>query len=180
MLKIYQFHAEQGKSHAKPTRSPEQFFRNLEAIREYHNQSIAEFAQEVGIAKSTLQSVRISGNSTLDTAIRIADGLDLPLDSLVGDGHLPEKVDIIQYLLRSIGWFQELSGSEREETVYGLILYWLCVATFATNFSVRYVSLRSLYCFMNCARAPSQLPTLNFLSPMIHSLDGPSKVSIKS
>ena len=32
------------------------FSRNLEAIREYHSQSIAEFAQEVGIAKSTLQS----------------------------------------------------------------------------------------------------------------------------
>ena len=93
------------------------FSKNLEAIREYHSQSIAEFAQEVGIAKSTLQSVRISGNSTLDTAIRIADGLNLPLDSLVGDDHLPEKVCLVRCLLRSIDWFQKLSRSEQGEAV---------------------------------------------------------------
>ena len=100
-------------------RSPELFSKNLEAIRAFNGQSIAEFAQEVGIAKSTLHSVRISGgNTTLDTAIRIADRLKLPLDSLVGDEYLPEKVNIIRYLLQSIDWFQELSGSEQEETVF--------------------------------------------------------------
>ena len=98
-------------------RSPELFSKNLEAIREFNGQSIAEFAQEVGIAKSTLHSVRISGNTTLDTAIRIADGLDLPLDSLVGDNRLPEKVNIIQYLLRSVDWFQTLSISEQKEAI---------------------------------------------------------------
>ena len=98
-------------------RSPELFSKNLEAIREFNGQSIAEFAQEVGIAKSTLHSVRISGNTTLDTAIRIAEGLNLPLDSLVRDNHLSEKVNIIQYLLRSIDWFRALSKSEQEEAI---------------------------------------------------------------
>lgn len=98
-------------------RSPELFAKNLEAIREVNRQSIAEFAQEAGVPKSTLQSVRISGNTTLDTAIRISDGLGLPLDSLVGDGNLAEKIDIIRYLLRSIDWFQALSTGEQDEVI---------------------------------------------------------------
>lgn len=109
-------------------RSPELFAKNLEAIREINGQSIAEFAQEAGVPKSTLQSVRISGNTTLDTAIRISDGLDLPLDSLTGDEQLAEKIDIIRYLLQSIDWFQALSSSEQEEIIqhFQRILEVLC------------------------------------------------------
>lgn len=98
-------------------RSPELFAKNLEAIREINGQSIAEFAEEAGVPKSTLQSVRISGNTTLDTAIRISNGLDLPLDSLTGDGSLAEKIDIIRYVLQSIDWFQDLSTGEQNEVI---------------------------------------------------------------
>lgn len=93
----------------------ELFAKNLEAIRAINGQSIAEFAREAGIPKSTLQSVRISGHTTLDTAIRISEGLGLPLDSLTGDGSLTQSIDIIRYLLRSIDWFQALSPGEQEE-----------------------------------------------------------------
>lgn len=99
-------------------RSPELFGKNLEAIREFNGQSLAEFAQEAGVPKSTMQSIRISGNTTLDTAIRIANGLCLPLDGLAGDELLPEKLDLTRHLLKTIHWFQALSSSEREEVVY--------------------------------------------------------------
>lgn len=93
------------------------FARNLEAIRKINGQSLAEFAREIGISKSTLQSVRISGHTTLDTAVRISDGLNLPLDSLTGDEDLIRKIDIVEYLLRAISWFQVLSIGEREEVI---------------------------------------------------------------
>jgi len=95
-------------------RSPEQFGKNLEAIREFNGQSLAEFAEEAGVAKSTMQSVRVSGHTTLDTAIRIADGLGLSLDSLTGDSRAPEKIDLVRRLLESVAWFQKLSPAERE------------------------------------------------------------------
>lgn len=98
-------------------RSPELFGKNLETIREFNGQSLAEFAQEAGIPKSTMQSVRLSGNTTLDTAIRIADGLGLPLDSLVGDGQIPEKIDLTRHLLKSVGWLRSLSAAEQEEVL---------------------------------------------------------------
>lgn len=95
----------------------ELFAKNLEAIREANGQSLAEFAKEVGIPKSTLQSVRISGNTTLNTAIRIAEGLGLPLDSLIGDNHLAKKLDVVQYLLQGLDWFRTLSSEEQEEVI---------------------------------------------------------------
>lgn len=91
------------------------FAKNLEAIRIYKGQSISEFAGEVGVPKSTLQSIRTKGHTTLDTAIRIADGLGLPLDSLVSDSRLAEKADTVQYLLQTVDWFRALPSSEQEE-----------------------------------------------------------------
>lgn len=100
-----------------PTDKQQNFAKNLEAIRKINNQSIAEFAKEAGIPKSTLQSVRISGHTSLDTAIRISDGLGIPLDSLTGDEALAEKIDIVRYLIRAINWFQVLSASEQDEVI---------------------------------------------------------------
>ena len=81
------------------------FARNLEAIRRIHGQSLAEFAKAADIPKSTLQSIRLN------------DALGLPLDSLVGDDHMPEKVDLIQHILKSIDWFQTLSADDQEEVL---------------------------------------------------------------
>ena len=96
----------------------ETFAKNLEAIREINGQSIAEFAKAAHIPKSTLQSIRLNGHTTLDTAIRISDALGLPLDSLVGDDHMTEKVDLMQHILKSIDWFQTLSAADQEEVLF--------------------------------------------------------------
>ena len=93
------------------------FARNLEIIRKVNGQSIAEFAKDVDIPKSTLQSVRASGHTTLDTAVRIADGLRLPLDSLTSDQALAEKVDIVQHMLQTVEWFRGLSTDGQDEVL---------------------------------------------------------------
>lgn len=94
------------------------FAQNLEAIRKINCQSIAEFAKAADIPKSTLQSIRINGHTTLDTAIRISSALNLPLDSLAGDSRLAEKTGLVQYMLQSVDWFQALSGEEQEEVLF--------------------------------------------------------------
>lgn len=94
------------------------FAQNLEAIRRINGQSLAEFARAAGIPKSTLQSIRLNGHTTLDAAIQISNALGLPLDSLVGDDHMPEKADLIQHILKSIDWFQTLSAADQEEVLH--------------------------------------------------------------
>ncbi len=94
------------------------FAKNLETIRRINGQSVAEFAKAADIPKSTLQSIRLSGHTTLDTAIRISSALNLPLDSLVGDAQMPEKADLARYMLQTVGWFQALSGEEQERVLF--------------------------------------------------------------
>lgn len=95
----------------------ELFAKNLEAIRKVNGQSLAEFAKEIGIPKSTLQSIRISGNTTLNTAIQISEGLKIPLDSLVNDDRLVEKINIVRYLLHGLDGLQALSIDKRSKIV---------------------------------------------------------------
>lgn len=93
------------------------FAMNLAAIQKENGQSLKVFAHELDMAKSTLQSVCASGHTTLDTAVRIADALGLPLDSLVGDTDLPKKTRLVRGLVQSVDWFWVLSPDEQEEVL---------------------------------------------------------------
>lgn len=104
------------------------FGKNLDEIRGINGQSIGELAKMADIPKSTLQSIRHNGNTTIDTAIRISDALGLPLDSLVRDTHIPQQIDIVQHVLKSINWFQAVSKPDQEELLrcFRRILEVLC------------------------------------------------------
>ena len=43
----------------------------------------AQFSREIGLPRSTLQSIMTDGNTTVDTLIRIANALEVSLDELV-------------------------------------------------------------------------------------------------
>lgn len=93
------------------------FAKNLATIQAYRGQSLEEFALDLGIPKTTLRSVRTSGNTTLNTALLIAEGLGVSLDSLVGDAALPEKTQLTRCLIQSFDRLQTLSPNEREEVL---------------------------------------------------------------
>lgn len=93
------------------------FAMNLTAIQKDQGQSLQMFADKLNLSKSTLQSVCASGNATLDTAMRIADSLGLPLDSLVGDASLLEKTRLVRSMIQSLDWFRPLTRSEQEEVI---------------------------------------------------------------
>lgn len=93
------------------------FAKNLAAIQAYRGQSLGEFALDIGIPKSTLRSVRTNGNTTLNTAVLISEGLGMSLDSLVGDTKLPEKTQLARHLIQSLDCLRVLSPSEREEVL---------------------------------------------------------------
>ena len=78
---------------------------NLKAYQRAKKKSLAEFSQELGVARSTVQSVMTDGNTTVDTLVRMANALHVSLDDLVF-GQLPIKeLDDVQLFLRNIGWF---------------------------------------------------------------------------
>lgn len=82
---------------------------NLKAYQNARRKNLAEFSEELGIARSTIQSIMVDGNTTVDTLVRMANALHVSLDELVF-GELPAKrLDDVQHFLRDVGWFVNLS-----------------------------------------------------------------------
>lgn len=81
---------------------------NLEVLRRAKGVTQTEFAQILGVPKSTLQTVMLDGNTTLDTLIRIADGLGVTLDELVFDKSMSQRSGLASWLMNGLARFSEL------------------------------------------------------------------------
>lgn len=94
------------------------FAANLNAIRKLRKLSLAEFSQELGIPKSTLQSILEDGNTSLYTALCISENLKIPLSSLTGDLIPTKPLASILALMNCFGWFNDLSGKDKENITF--------------------------------------------------------------
>lgn len=91
---------------------------NLKAYQNARRKNLAEFSEELGIARSTIQSIMVDGNTTVDTLVRMANAIHVSLDELVF-GTLPAKrLDDVQHFLRDVGWFVKLSPEKQESFRY--------------------------------------------------------------
>lgn len=93
---------------------------NLRAYQSASRKNLAEFSQELGIARSTVQSVMADGNTMVDTLVRMANALEVSLDDLVFGKRSIKKLDDIQILLKNLGWFSKLPGEKQEKFRYHL------------------------------------------------------------
>lgn len=80
--------------------------------------SLAEFAQELGISKTTLQSLE-KGKSIprMDTLLLISDRLKLPISMLLSEDMKAAGVDILLCLLKQLDWFVELTREEQDAVI---------------------------------------------------------------
>lgn len=87
--------------------------KNLKACQKSQGMSLMEFAEELGVPKSTLRAILKDGNTTLDTAIRIAVSMGMGLDRLVHDKQFSDKQFILNHLERAGAWFTSLPEDTR-------------------------------------------------------------------
>ncbi|MBQ8830058.1 MAG: helix-turn-helix domain-containing protein [Oscillospiraceae bacterium] len=99
-------------------RKCQNFANNLELIRKIKDMSLYEFSQELDIPKSTLKSVIKEGNTTLETAVRIADSMNTSMDALLQDDMDPEKCDVLMRLLKNLKWFSQKSPERQKQLKY--------------------------------------------------------------
>ena len=91
---------------------------NLKAFQRARHITQAEFARELDVPKSTLQTVMLNGNTTLDTLISLADKLNVSLDELVfGDGRT-DRERLIKAMLDSGGWFEGQTPDRQDSLCY--------------------------------------------------------------
>lgn len=93
------------------------FAKNLNLIREFKGWSMAEFAAEIAIPRSTLQTVLNSGQTTLDTALRIAHQLGIPLDTLTNGVLSPQDMSTAFGFLYTLDWYSRISAEEQQEAL---------------------------------------------------------------
>lgn len=94
------------------------FAKCLDAIRNLSHSNLTTFSEELGIPKSTLQAILKNGNTSLHTALIIADHLNVPLSSLTDDVTPEENLDAVAALLNCFKWFDRLSKEDQKKVAY--------------------------------------------------------------
>ena len=93
---------------------PSHFKNNLQALKEESGLSLTRFSQKLDMSRSTLQSIMYDGQTTLDTACRIANALQLPLSTLTGGELPPEKAEVLHSALVVMNWYCNLSAEKQK------------------------------------------------------------------
>lgn len=91
------------------------FAESLRNMQKARGLSLVDFAKELDIPKSTLRSIMESGHTSLYTAMRIAEKLAVPLDTLVNGALSTHQLRILDGLMVQLDWFDRLPKAQQEE-----------------------------------------------------------------
>ncbi len=99
------------------------FFKNLETIQHITTGSLSKFADSINVPYSTLQSAMNRRNTTLYTALRIAEGLNAPLNTLTDKliTTMPitqDQIALVSAFLKIFKWFDALSVEDQKTVIY--------------------------------------------------------------
>lgn len=87
---------------------------NLKAIRKHRKMSLADFANALGIAKSTLQQIEHGCPPNLATVEQISKQLKIPVQALLS-ADFAAHADLISLLLGLYNWFFQLPPAVQPE-----------------------------------------------------------------
>ena len=93
---------------------PHHFRNNLQTLKEESGLSLTRFSQALDMSRSTRQSVMYDGQTTLNTACRIANALQLPLSTLTGGELLPDKAEVLHSALVIVNWYDDLPAEKQK------------------------------------------------------------------
>lgn len=94
--------------------------KNLKTFRNLRHMSQLDFANELGISKSTLHEIEHGKRPTLDTVCCISEHLGVPVSVLLSDAFPPTQMGILVYLIQGIDWFSKSPPEEQEALLSGL------------------------------------------------------------
>ena len=92
----------------------------LKTLCRERGKSLAEFSSELGIPKTTMQSVINTGNTSLDTLIRLSNASGLSLDELVFGEVLAQYGIHVSTMLRNLDCYSKLPEKKQKLFRYHL------------------------------------------------------------
>ena len=94
--------------------NPNHFRENLQVIKEESGLSLTKFSERLEMPRSTIQSVMDDGHTSLDTACRIANALQLPLSILTGGALPQDRADVLHDTLVVLEWYRCLPAHKQK------------------------------------------------------------------
>ena len=94
--------------------NPSNFSLNLRTIQKESNLSLEKFSRQLNIPKATMQSVMKEGNTSLDTACKISNALEMPLSALTSSTFRPETAHVLHRLLDVFAWYSTLPAEKQK------------------------------------------------------------------
>jgi len=93
--------------------------KNLRALR--GNKSQAEFSEELGLAKATIQAIESQRSAIrLDTLELICNSLSISPQEVLSDTAQPLELDLLSRCLERTDWFLMLGPDEQQEYIQWL------------------------------------------------------------
>ena len=86
---------------------------NLRLYQKMRDKTLAELSAELGVARSTVQSILTDGNTTVDTLVRMHNSTQLSLDELVFGKNTDETRR--SGLFDIIRWFQNQPSEKQSQ-----------------------------------------------------------------
>ena len=104
---------------------PSHFRNNLQLLKRQSGLSMTKFSKKLELSRSTVQSVMDDGQTSLDTACRIANALQLPLGTLTGGELQSERADILHSTLVVLDWYFDLPAQTQKTvcSAFSVILH---------------------------------------------------------
>lgn len=88
---------------------------NLKTYKSLQKKSLRTFAEQLGIPTSTLSNLLKDGNTTLDTAIRLSENLNISMDMLFKDDNLPHKLIVMHQINLAKRWLDDFPEDKQKE-----------------------------------------------------------------
>lgn len=101
---------------------------NLRIYKAIQQVSLRKLAKQLNIPKSTLRSIMKDGNTTLDTALRISENLNISMDMLFQDRNLPHKLMAMYQFQRATLWLDSFTPEKRKELCLLFSKLWAAMA----------------------------------------------------
>ena len=103
---------------------PIHFKNNLRQVKEARRLTLTDLSNVLDMSRNTLQSVITDGNTSLYTACRIANALQVPLCTMVNGELKQGKAEVLQGFLSVLNWFADLTPLKKKavRSAFGTIL----------------------------------------------------------
>ena len=92
---------------------PKYFKDNLRAVKEKNNLPLMKFSKKLNMPQTTVHSIIQEGQTTPNTACKMANALQMPLCTMPGGKLEDYKAEVIHGFMNTCAWYGNMADNKR-------------------------------------------------------------------